>query len=423
MKTPILLPALVALLSTPAAADEWDDAQVDGEATPFEAAVEPDFASGNGQEVTSGEAETGGDLTEHASPDAEAASVAGQAAEASQDSFVKELEGMPRGLTAFETEEVALQVSGYVQMLVVPYVGDDALIANGDVANKEGFRLRRARLAANAYMGRWVQVFLELNPIESDPDAGAVSQALVTVTPTENTFVSLGATKVPFTRSEITSSVNLLTIDRPLAIRDMVPARRLGGMLGGDFWEGRFSAVAGVFNATEGYELGNRFGGLLYLGRLSLALGGEDGGSALVTLGGGAYYEDGPATERVAGSLDATLNVAGATVTVEGLCDSTTPKDHPVTTGALSGTVQRCGGYGEAGYEFEEFGLQPVARVDGYDDHRDIDDAGDSVSLSVGLNWYFSEYAKAQAFYTERFELSGPEQDNGALVLGVTGVF
>lgn len=323
-------------------------------------------------------------------------------------------------LLVYEHRGVALRVGGLLQLHLAPYVGDDALLDDDDPAAREGFLLRRARLGVEAALPSHLRVLLVLDPLEDEPGAGAVSEARVSYEPRPWLRLAAGADKVPFTRGELASSAALASIERPLTVQTLVPQRRLGAVAEGALFDDALTYVAGVMNATEGYARGNQFAGLLYVARLQYRFAAS---SLEVGVGAGGYYEDGPATNTIAGSADLRLAVAGAALLVEALCDRITPDDAPTASPEVADELSRCGGYAQASYRLGRHGLEPVARLEWLDDNTGVDDAGDALLVAAGVNAQLDAHLRLQLHYLGRYERHAAERANDAVILAVQGAF
>lgn len=330
-------------------------------------------------------------------------------------------------ITVFEGDDVEVSIGGLIQVHLAPWVGDDSLLTNDDAATREGFRLRRARLGVAGTFGGDVRLLVVVNPLESDPDVGTVSDASISLEITPGVRLGVGTTKVPLSRAGLESSSSLATIERPLTARTLVPDRRLGATLEGSVLDHRLGFLAAFMNATEGYDEGNRFGGFLYAGRVQYALWGRpdrdrpeiDG--AVVGLGG--VFENGPATRTMAASADVMVAAARSSVKVEVLCDRTTPQDSPIISPGVADSVDRCGGYVEAGYTLPRWSLQPVVRAELFDDDRAVEDAGDVMLVSAGANASLRRHSRVQLHYQHRRERYSNARNNDALILSVQGGF
>jgi hypothetical protein len=346
--------------------------------------------------------------TAEAAPAVEAAAPAAPAAVIQAD--------VAPSLVLYKWEGTSLALGGLLQLQLAPYVGNDSLLADGDVAQRAGFRLRRARIGFDAHFPADLRFLLVINPLSSDTETGTIAEATLSYSPRPWLRFRAGADKVPFTYGELQSSATLDTIELPLSIRKFVPDRRLGLIVDGALGGGALSYLVGVMNATEGYERGNQFTGVIYVARLQGGLGG-------IHAGVGGYLEDGPATTVVAASADVELAAGGAGLLAEALCDRTTPVDSPMTSPTVADKVTRCGAYAQVSYRFPWYGFQPVARLEWIDDNTDVDDAGDAWLLTAGFNARLAPHFRFQADYFGRYERFGAARANDSVVLMLQGDF
>ena len=327
------------------------------------------------------------------------------------------------------TDDIEVRIGGMVQVHAAPYVGDEALIENGDPATRAGFRLRRSRVGFEGRFKQPLRIELVIDLLEADEDEGTVSDAKIHYEWRPELQLSLGVGKVAFSRGSLESSRRLPVIERPLVVTEIAPDRRLGFNLEGRVLGGRLAYVVGLANGSEGFSDGNEFGGYLAGGRVQYFVLGEPRGLDVtdgVALGASGYYENAPATNGFAAAADITSNFAGATLIIEGLCDTRTPDDSPDVAPTLADEITRCGGYATGLYDIADLPLplQPALRVELLDDNTDVEDAGDAWQLSGGLNsMLIDPNLRAQLHYTSRIERHGPSRSNDSLVLSFTGVF
>jgi hypothetical protein len=332
-------------------------------------------------------------------------------------------------LSMIKTEDVEVRVGGLVQVHAAPYVGEDSLIENGDPATRAGFRLRRSRVGFEGRFKKPLRIELVIDLLEADEDEGTVSDAKLYYDFSRQLSFSLGVGKVAFARGSLESSRRLPVIERPLVISEIAPDRRLGANVEGAVLGDRLVYVAGLANGSEGFADGNEYGGFLAGGRVQYFIMGEPRGLDVVdgvAVGASGFYENAPATNGFAASGDLTANFAGATLVVEGLCDTRKPDDSPDVAPTIADEITRCGGYGTALYDLPVAGLplQPAVRLELLDDNTEIEDAGDVWQISGGLNAMLVDpNLRGQLHYTSRIERHGPARSNDSLVLALTGVF
>lgn len=332
-------------------------------------------------------------------------------------------------LSVVRTDAIEVRVGGMVQVHAAPYVGDEALVENGDPATRAGFRLRRARVGFEGRFRDPLRIELVLDLLEGDEDEGSVSDAKLHYDWREELRFSLGVGKVAFSRGSLESSRRLPVIERPLVVTEIAPDRRLGANLEGGLLGGHLVYVAGLHNGSEGFADGNEFGGFLAGGRVQYFVLGEPRGLDVVdgvAVGASGFYEDAPATNGFAASADVTASFAGATVVVEGLCDTRKPDDSPDVAPTIADEITRCGGYLTGLYQLPglPLPLEPAVRVELLDDNTDVEDAGDAWQVSGGVNsMLIDPNLRAQLHYTSRIERHGPARSNDSVVLAFTGVF
>jgi hypothetical protein len=364
-----------------------------------------------------------------AAPAADAGADA-ELAEAAGDETAIIQEDVQPTLTLLDTEALRVRLGGLLQVQAALYAGENALIENGDPASNAGFRIRRARIGVDARFAFDLGLFLTLDLLGTGPD-GVISDAKLTWTPHTALRLEVGSGKVPFSYAALRSSRALDLIDRPLSVQTIAPDRRLGVTLGGSVWEDRIGYMVAVMNGTEGFRLGNRFGGIMFGGRLEVrplgAFDVTDPDASGILVGGGILYDDGPATHTLAWSADATAAFFRARLSVEVLCDRIAPDDSPVTSPGVADSIDRCGGYVEATYALPlgiPVILSPAVRAELFDDDMALDDAGDVLLIGGGINALFIDpYIRAQLHYLARLERYGSAQRNDTLVLMLQGAF
>lgn len=327
-----------------------------------------------------------------------------------------------------KTDDVEIRAGGLVQIHASPYVGGDALIENGDPASGAGFRLRRAGFGLEGRKGNKMGALLAVNPIQGgqEPDR-AISNAILWYEVGAPLRATIGTVKVPYSLAALESARTLVGIERPLAVNLLAPSRRLGVNVEGHLFDGHFAYLVGVLNGTEGFALGNQYGGYLGGARIEGILGARpnawerrDG----LMVGLDAVHGDTPAVSLFAYSGDVYGAYKGAHVKVEALCDRQSPKEEPTVSPALPDTLRRCGGYVETGYVLPWIPLQPAVRAEVMDDNMAVADAGDTFILDGGFNLQLiKSYARAQLHYIHRSELKSVQRKNDAVIFAIQGNF
>ena len=329
-----------------------------------------------------------------------------------------------------KTGDVEVRVGGLVQVHAAPYVGDAALIENGDPATREGFRLRRSRLGVEGRFRQPLRIQLTVDLLEADEDDGSVSDAKIIYDFSDYALFSAGVGKVPFARGQLESSRSLDSIERPLSVIEIAPDHRVGFSVEGQV-AGRVSYLTGLYNGTEGLADGNEYGGFLTGARVQVTVLGEPQGLGVkdgVAVGASAFYEDAPATNGFAVSGDVLVSMAGVGLTLEGLCDRRKPDDAPDISPTLSDEITRCGAYAGLTYDLAPdlllVPIQPAMRVELYDDNTAVDDAGDAWLVSGGINTQLMDrYLRGQLHYIRRVERHGVGVPNDSAILSLVGSF
>jgi hypothetical protein len=329
-----------------------------------------------------------------------------------------------------KTGDVEVRVGGLIQVHAAPYVGDAALIENGDPATHEGFRLRRSRLGVESRFSEPLRMYLTIDLLEADEDDGTISDAKILYDWSDYARFSAGVGKVPFARGQLESSRSLDSIERPLSVDEISPDHRVGVSIEGQVAD-RVSYLTGLFNGTEGLADGNEYGGFLTGARLQVTLLGKARGLGVedgVAVGASGFYEDAPSTNGFAVSGDVLVSMAGVGLTVEGLCDRRTPDDAPDISPTLSDEITRCGGYAGLTYDVAPdlllAPIQPAVRVELYDDNTAVDDAGDVWLISGGVNTQLMDrYLRGQLHYIRRVERHGVGRPNDSVILSLVGSF
>lgn len=333
-------------------------------------------------------------------------------------------------LRIFQGGLVELTAGGQLQIQAALYTGAAALISNGDLASQPGFRVRRAGFGLAAKLGEHVGALLSINVLGTGPDVSVVGNVQLTWGIAHWLNLTAGTSRVPFSRAALASSSTMLALERPTAVNQITPTRRLGLSAEGQVFDGRLAYLAAVMNGTEGLSFGNQFGGILAGVRVVGTLLGRPTVGELNTQGlavaASFAHDEGPGVRRDAVSGDVLAALLGITLQLEFLYDRSSPVAVPTVAPAALSTTERMGFYAEAGYTFElfNFAFQLTARGEYYDDNTRIQDAGDLVLVSGGLNMkLFKDYARAQLQYVFRKERFGIERPNDVLALSVQGAF
>jgi hypothetical protein len=325
-----------------------------------------------------------------------------------------------------------------LQLQASPYVGEDSLNQAGDVAERPGFRLRRARLGLRGSVQD--QVALAISTDLGGDDAGALrlhdAWAGFVAVPAAQLFA--GARGVPFSRSAMTGAGDGALIERPLSVRAIAPFTQVGIQLEGHFRSDAFSYYAGAYNGfqrsdqfyagqSESYApLGNRFEGVALSGRLAAEPLGplgrtlQDVSRSPLRIGAGAdyFFSNGGARTLQGASGDVLLHASGLHLLGEVLFAQASPRSVPTQPVAQVASISSLALVFEAGYMLVARKLGVSGRFEWIDPDTDVDDEGDNAVITAGVSYHaLDDLLKAQLDYTHREELGGLSPANDALTL------
>lgn len=332
--------------------------------------------------------------------------------------------------TVVDTPDFSLAVRGFAQFSAAPWVGKDALLENGDVADFAGMRVRRlslgleGRAAGNLSYDVWVD--LASGPI--------LSHARLAWTFRPELTIEAGVVKVPFSKSAIQSSTELLFTERPLAVERLLPDRQPGVAVYGSLFDGIATYRVGVFNgaADSRAGLGNDHPGVLVAGRVAvtplgaLRAGQVDiaRGAPRLEIGANSFYDMAAGYDGLAFGGDVTFQGWGFSALVEYVHQIRTPLSQPVLAPSLNDRVVRNGFIAQASYLIWEKGLAVAARAERVDDNDALQDVGDVDALAAGLHWYVAGLdVNLNLDWYHRIERFGPQLDNDGVVLTAQGRF
>ncbi|WP_437780172.1 porin [Sorangium sp. So ce1097] len=325
-----------------------------------------------------------------------------------------------------------------VQAQAVPYAGDDAFLQAGDVAEGQGFRMRRARVGFAGTLAGYVP-FAVAGELAAGADASArLSEAWIGYAHFPFAHLYFGAHDVPFSRSAMTGAGEGALIERPLAVRAMAPFRQVGLHVEGHFHDRAFSYFAGMFNGFQrsdqffaGYvenaaSFGNRFDHVAYVARLATEPLGpmprsiQDLAASRPRLAAGAsyFFSDGGTRDLHGVGADVLLHAAGAHALVELLWNQSHPERAPTQPTGQLAPVTSLGLVGEVGYFVRRIKLGVSARFEWLDPNLDLSDETDGWALTAGASYHFIDNVlKAQADFTHRQEAHGVALENDAVAL------
>src|SRR3990172_79224 len=176
----------------------------------------------------------------------------------------------------------SFNLSGYIQFQGTVIENDNENGADGkQLADEDGFRIRRAKLAAfgNAYEHVKFKLEMELTGTSKKLEDAWIEDDRLPY------FIGkVGQFKAPFGREYLTSATETLTIERSEVTNQITPGRDIGIMFNGKVVDSNLHYYVGIFNGAErktatSYSVGSYNGAaqnktsndndnLMYVGRL-----------------------------------------------------------------------------------------------------------------------------------------------------------
>lgn len=348
------------------------------------------------------------------------------------------------GVSGFKLEDFTLKFHMRLQGWG-GYVGEDALLSNGDLMQESGFRMRRARLGIDGQFFNGLNYNLELDLFDQERNGGPLYEAYVTYNPIPLFGARLGVQKYLFVKSQMMSSGFLPFLDRPMGSDAMSPNNSMGLVLFTQPWTDHLTITAGVFNGLHrtdnfhggydgvGVSLGNRFEGLSYAGRLDLEPLAKVGrgladlaqsGEFRLGVGGSGFFNDGRSIQTLGYSGYLHLKYLGIHLFGEYIADEVEPQDKPTSSTTVNAKMNRWVANASLGYIVLKNTLGVAVRFEMLDSNVDIDDEGDEWAVTGTVTWYIvGDFLKAQVEYTHRQELNGLTYNNDSAMAGVQIMF
>ncbi|MDP6942974.1 MAG: porin [Myxococcota bacterium] len=326
-------------------------------------------------------------------------------------------------------------IYGLVGVQIAMYTGSDNLLQDGDAAEQPGFRLRRGRFGVRGWAFDYLEFMVSMETADFDVRP---LDAWIAYRPFSFFGAVVGAHKVPFSRFATTGSAHGSLIERPLSVDAMAPYRQMGLTLEGSIGGGLATYAVGVYNGLdrhtnfhEGYVenavfQGNRFNKVSVAGRLSLEPFGSvgpdiadlDGGGLRIGVGTSVLHNEGATTRTTAWSADMVIKIKGFHFITEYIADTSEPTIRPTTPQTIPAQVDRFGFIASAGYMILPAQLGVSWRVELFDDDESVDNQGDQVVLTGGVQYYWHRHHfQASLNFVHREELYGPALDNDTLLL------
>jgi len=360
---------------------------------------------------------------------------------AERDFSQKDSAGSPAGIQ-LDSGALSVRLSGRAMVQMALLTGDDTLLSDGDMAEDEGFRLRRARLGVTATYDHHLSVGVVIDLMESH---GTSLHEAYIGWDTRFALLHAGLVKAPMSRSALVSSQNLQMAERAIGIKAMAPFQQLGLMAGGNIWDSKIRLLVGMYNGMDredtfagGYArinpgVGNRFGGYALSSRLDIEpLGLLGPGAAdlthskkpLLGLGGGVLFNAGETIKSMSYSGDLAFKWYGVSLLAEYIADSAEPVSEPSTDATIEAKTKRSALLTQLGYAAIKNVLDVSARFEMIDENADVDNEGDYFAIGGCASVYLYEgHFKLQLYYQHRMERHGASLDNDVFALQGEGRF
>lgn len=348
--------------------------------------------------------------------------------------------GYTPGMLTLRHGELTLQPMVRIEMRAGLLTGEDNQRVRGDLVERPGFGIPRARLGATGHLTDEVTyaIVTDLAAAQGGVLAGtggALTDAWIGYQRYRFAKMWFGVRTMPFSYSAILSSSDSGLSERARSSDAMAPFRQVGLTLGGDYELANLSWRVGIYNGFDrqsafyqGIESpagtrGNRFHGYSGVARLQVQPLGKvgdsvadlDGGTLRLSLGGGAYVNDSGSAWMTGQSADLHVKVAGAHLLVEWIRDTAEPVQKPTTAATLSETVKRQAMSAEVGMTHGKLGV--ALRADLVDPNVEIDNNDDELWLSAAVTWHFiANMSRIQLQYDHRHVLHGLPYDNDTLL-------
>jgi len=325
------------------------------------------------------------------------------------------------------------------------WVGDDALLDNGDKMQEYGFRLRRARFGFDGNLTKQISYAFTLDLFDQERTGGPLYEAFLAYQTCPYATIIAGMTKYPYSKAENMSSGVLAHLDRSLGTFAMSPTQTVGLAIESKPWGEHLTVLAGVYNGLqratsfhEGYESigvskGNRFERMSFAGRVDVEpldpVGKAEAdlkkeASFRFGLGGGGFFNDGSSIRTYGASGYLHLKAWGFHLFSEVLYDHSQPRTNPTSSNTIKAEVDRLAVQASLGYMILAKTLGIAVRGELLDDNADRDDEGDEMVVAGTLSWYVvGNFFKTYVEYQHRQELHGQALDNDHAILGVQVMF
>ena len=300
----------------------------------------------------------------------------------------------------------------------------------GDPEDDIGFKVRRARLGfTGSYERMDYGVIVGLSaPADVIVGRDASEIGLVDAyagytfgdVDNMNTRVSLGVQKVPFGRENLMSIRQNAFEERTVTSTHIGDLREVGALA--DFQVSGLRVRAGVFNGNSSLY-GDTDPAVMAAGRVEYSMGPGDtyetfGKVDGLTLGvaGDAFFNQQSSVRNLTYGGDVMLRVSGLSLMLEADLSKLTPVSTDTYEPVVQQDTMRWGGFAQVGYTVNM--LEPMVRVEAFDDDTQSDDNGDIAIATMGLTGHMLEdHLRLGGGYVLRLERQGQSLPNDTVRL------
>lgn len=311
-----------------------------------------------------------------------------------------------------QAKKHSLNITGYIQVQGAVIDNNDAKGTgdNNPLADQDGFRVRRAKLAASGNAYEHVKFKLEVN-FAGTP---VLDDAWIEDDRLSYFIGKVGQFKAPFSLEELTSATEILTIERSEVVKQIAPEREQGisfsgkGLAGGllDYSIGAFNSgpasvattySVGSYNNAGKNKTANDNDQLMYVGRVVV----KPAGWVNVGVNGLTSQDSvgSTAVGRTSYGVDLQIKNPKRGCSLQGEYLRQWLKD------TADRTTTSDGFYVQAGHYLVPKHLEALVKYEEYDSNKDAANQDDIRWATVGLNYYiYGHDAKLMVNYVFKDE-------------------
>lgn len=319
-----------------------------------------------------------------------------------------------------QAKKHSLNITGYIQVQGALIDNNDAK-GTGDknsLSDQDGFRIRRAKMAASGNAYEHVKFKLEVN-FAGTP---VLDDAWIEDDHLSYFIGKVGQFKAPFSLEELTSATEILTVERSEVVKQIAPEREQGisfsgkGLAGGllDYSIGGFNSgpasaattySVGSYNNAGKNKTANDNDQLMYVGRVVVKPAdwmniGVNGLTSQDSVGS-------TAKGRTSYGVDLQLKNPKRGCSLQGEYLRQWLKD------PSDNTTTSDGFYVILGHYFVPKHLEAIVKYEEYDSNKDVTNQDDIRWTTIGLNYYiYGHDAKLMADYIIKDEKEGGYDNN-----------